>query len=479
VSASGTFDFTLHNLLIAEVFDAIARLDAYLHDVESSAQPRSGIPLNLFRDVVHKVLYPSLEEPLRLIKHTTASGKTLDPSEIQAIVNLAGSTFIGLAGVHRFLKYLRSPEPPSELFALLREIQQTFPDPAIRENNPDVLLSEIFNYGEIDLHAALEWKLREVKIFTAVPGKETIVIVLPYTQVNNPLMWTIISHEVGHFAEKRYSLGRTVLAKILKCDISAVPESTELDWVEEFISDLVAIRSLGPAYLLSFISLTISQSSLGSPSLTHPSDLGRVKILFDDLTRNCLSSVVPSFQALVSKSVDLYNEKFRFNQRYLADKDMGPSAIHGTPIQDVIAMINQELDDRKMTRLGVDSLRSAENLAAQLAQGQPISAFQPRRAKLKEDLAQLDKHIADKDQVRAKDLFCQMRKELVETPCTCTEIINAGYLHKYTTVLPAILERLTESSLEDYAREYRTTLIEFDRQLKVSLQTVEIHKLFL
>jgi hypothetical protein len=158
---------------------------------------------------------------------------------------------------------------------------------------------------------------------------------------------------------------------------------------------------------------------------------------------------------------------------------MGPSAIHGTPIQDVIAMINQELDDRKMTRLGVDSLRSAENLAAQLAQGQPISAFQPRRAKLKEDLAQLDKHIADKDQVRAKDLFCQMRKELVETPCTCTEIINAGYLHKYTTVLPAILERLTESSLEDYAREYRTTLIEFDRQLKVSLQTVEIHKLFL
>jgi hypothetical protein len=479
VSVSATSDLALCEILIAEVFDAIARLDAYLDDVESSAQPRSGIPLNLFRNIVRKVLYPSLEQPLGLIKQTATSKTPLNPSEFQAIVNLAGSTFIGLASVHRFLKYLRPPEPPSEIFTLLREIQAAFPDPAIGENEPDVLLSEIFNYGEIDLHAALEWKLREEKIFSAVPGEETIVIILPYTQVNNPLMWTIISHEVGHFAEKQYSLGRKVISKILGCVPADVADSTELDWVEELISDLVAVRVLGPAYLFSFISLTIPQSSLGVPSLTHPSDLSRVRIAFQELNHTCLTDAVPTLKSLVQNSVELFEEKFKFNEKYLGDKNLGPSKIHGKPLADVVALINQELDDLKIARITVDSLRCAETLAKNLAKGHPIAASQSETSVLQSKLAHLEALLADGNIEGSRDLFFEIQNGMVEKPCSCSEIINAGYLHRYEKTIPHIIDRLSASTLDDFANEYRDELKQLDHQLEVSLQTTEIHKLFL
>lgn len=478
VSVSVTSDLILCETLIGEVFDAIARLDAYLDDVELSAQPRSGIPLNLFRNVARKVLLPSLEQPVTLINQASTSGTPLNPSEFQAIVNLVGSTFIGLSSVHRFLKYLRPPELPSEVFTLLREIQNAFPDHAIRTNKPDVLLSEIFNYGEIDLHAALEWKLREEKIFSAVPGEETIVIILPYSQLSNPLMWTIMSHEVGHFAEKRYVLGKKVIGKILCCHEENVTDSTELDWVEEFVSDLVALRVLGPAYLFSFVSLTLPQSSLGVPSLTHPSDLSRVRIAFEELQRTCLTTAVPMFTRLIQAGVEHFEAKFEFNKKYLGDTDLGPSNIHGRPITDVVSLINRELDDLGMTRISVDSLRCAENLASNLSKGQPIGASQLDTAALQSKLAVLEQLLAKKDADLSRKLFFEIRNEMVEKPCTCAEIINAAYLHRYSKTFPDITNSLRNSPLDHFSEAYRTQLKQLDHLLQISLQTTEIHKLF-
>jgi hypothetical protein len=481
VSESITFNLTLPEFLIAEVFDGIARLDCYLDEVELAVHPRSGVPLRLFRDTLGTVLFASLEEPLRLTRQSTVSKTPLGASEFQALVNQVGSTFIGIAGVHRFLKYLRVPEPPHEIFTLLREIQQAFPDAGIRDNETDVLLSETFNYGEIDLHTAIEWQLQQAKILKSVPGKETIVIILPYTQVNNPLMWTIISHEIGHFVEKYHSLGKKVLGKILACPPGNVTEGTELDWVEELISDAVAIRLLGPAYLFSFASITILQSSLGRPSRTHPSELLRVRVAFNELKRTCLTASVPIATALTTKLVDLFEEKFKFNEKYLGDKYMGPSAVHARPTDDVVALITQELDDLKIGKLSNDSLIRSEALARALAKGQPVSALRKERIDLQSKVESLRQSLSGStvSQAEIMKTFFEIRDCMIEKPSTCAEIINAGYIHRYQNVLPQILNGLAGPAVNDYVPEHKKTINQVDRLLKVSLQATEIHKLFL
>jgi hypothetical protein len=481
VSESTTFKLTLPEFLIVEVFDGIARLDCYLDQVEIAVHPRSGVPLRLFRDTLSKVLFPSLEEPLRLVRQSTISAVPLSDSEFQALVNQVDSTFIGVAGVHRFLKYLRVPEPPPEIFTLLQEIQDAFPAAGISKHETDVLLSETFNYGEIDLHTAIEWQLQQARILKAVPGEETIVIILPYTQVNNPLMWTIISHEIGHFAEKFHGLGKKVLGKILGCPCEAVTEGTELDWVEELISDAVGTRLFGPAYLFSFVSFTILQSSLGRPSVSHPSELSRVRLAFDELKRTCLTDAVPIAKSITTKIVDLFEEKFRFNEKYLGDKHLGPSTIHNASIADVMNLITQELENLKMSKLSTESLRRSEALAHALANGQPVSALRNERTNLQPRIdalrESLDRPTTDKQEV-AKAFF-EIRNCMVEDPSTCTEIINAGYIHRYQQVLPQILDGLAGSSLAEYGGYHKKSIAQVDRLLKVSLQATEIHKLFL
>jgi hypothetical protein len=479
VSASTTFNLTLPEFLIAEVFDAIARLDCYLDEVELTVHPRSGIPLRLFRDTLHSVLYKSLEEPLRLTRQSTLKKTPLNPSEFQAVVNQLGSTFIGISGVHRFLKYLRVPEPPHEIFTLLKEIQRAFPEDDISANETDVLLSETFNYGEIDLHSAIESQLQQAKILTPVPGRETIVIILPYAQVNNPLMWTIIAHEVGHFVEKFHSLGKKILGKVLGCTIDKVPEGTELEWIEELISDAVGLRLLGPAYLYSFVSITILQSALGKSSVTHPSDLLRVRMASKELNRTCLTGA-PTSTSLTTIIVDLFEEKFDFNKKYLGDKLFGGSTIHSKSIEDVVALIAQELDDLKIGKLSSESLAKAETLALALAKGQPVSALRQERKDLQSKTEAIQTSLAASapiDDIR-KDFF-EIRDCMVEKPSTCAEIINAGYIHRYQNMLPQILDGLAAPTTADYVGEYKKTLNQVDRLLKVSMQMTEIHKLFL
>jgi len=467
--------------LIAEVFDGIARLDCYLDAVELTVHPRSGIPLRLFRDTLGKVLFASLEEPLRLTRQSTISNVPLSESEFQALVNQVGSTFIGIAGVHRFLKYLRVPEPPPEIFNLLREIQDAFPDAGISKNETDVLLSETFNYGEIDLHTAIEWQLQQAKILKTMPGQETIVIILPYAQVSNPLMWTIISHEIGHFAEKYYSLGKKVLGKVLGCTPDKVTEGTELDWVEELISDAVATRLLGPAYLFSFVSFTILQSSLGRPSVTHPSELSRVRVAFNELKRTCLSDTVPIATGITTKIVQLFEEKFSFNAKYLGDKHLGPSKIHNRPIDDVVGLIGQELEGLKIGKISNESLVRAEALATALAKGQPVSALRKERTDLQSKVEGLRRDLDAGKTVDAdiRKTFFEIRDCMVEKPSTCAEIINAGYIYRYQHVLPHILDCLAGPTVAEYGSEHKKTINQIDRLLKVSLQGMEIHKLFL
>lgn len=481
MSGSITFSLTLPEFLIAEVFDGIARLDCYLDEVELTVHPRSGVPLRLFRDTLSKVLFPSLEEPLRLVRQSSISASPLSDSEFQALVNQVDSTFIGMAGVHRFLKYLRVPEPPPEIFTLLREIQDAFPAAGISKNETDVLLSETFNYGEIDLHTAIEWQLQQARILKTVPGEETIVIILPYTQVNNPLMWTIISHEIGHFAEKYHALGKKVLGKVLGCAPDKVTEGTELDWIEELISDAVATRLLGPAYLFSFVSFTILQSLLGRPSVTHPSELSRVRVAFEELKRSCLTDAVPIAKGVTTKIVQLFEEKFSFNEKYLGDKHLGPSTIHSTPIAEVVSLITQELEDLKMGKLSTEALGRSEALAVALAKGQPVSALRKERTGLQPRIDALRESL-DAPGTKNNDIgkaFSEIRNCMVEEPSTCAEIINAGYIHRYQEILPQILDGLAGSTVAEYGVQHKKSITQIDRLLKVSLQATEIHKLFL
>lgn len=160
---------------------------------------------------------------------------------------------------------------------------------------------------------------------------------------------------------------------------------------------------------------------------------------------------------------------------------MGPSAIHDRSTDDVVALIIQELDDLKIGKLSNESLIRSEALARALSKGQPVSALRKERTDLQARVEGLRQSLSNStiDQAAVKKEFFEIRNCMIETPSTCAEIINAGFIHRYQSVLPQILNGLAGPTVNDYVPEHKKTINQTDRLLKVSLQATEIHELFL
>ena len=484
MSKLGTYNEQLGYGLLGEVFDAVVRFDNYLDDIDDIVpnvdSGEAGFHLGLYRGAIQKILLTNLEEPARLLGHASTGGSPLKPSVFAAVLNEIHTTFVRFEIVHHFLKFLPHPEPRREIHTLLREIQEGIPDSTAPKAQASVIMFEMFNYGEIDLHAALEKELFRLNVGASVPGSEAIVIILPFAQASNPLMWPIASHEIGHFIEEINELGKHVMAEVQGCDLSDVADSRELDWVQEYISDLVAARVLGPAYLFSIVSFMVVHGLLGELQKSHPSPLSRFRVVANELELHCLKESMTCFNGMVDECKSFFEGKFTFNKVNLGDVEEGPSSIAGSSIDDVIAIINKGLDGLGVKRMSSADLENAEQLSEELDNGHPIAALRldgdscDARLKKFEDISASDDLLGE----QKKAEFVAARDYVIQEPSKTVEIINAGYAHRYRCVMPEMKQALKGKSPIQFYSEYKERAKRLDKLLIKSISTTEIHKLF-
>lgn len=143
--------------------------------------------------------------------------------------------------------------------------------------------------------------------FANIP-KNLFRIYVPFSAIENPYVWPILAHELGHafcFLPNIYQRIETEFGPILSQHISSVigrMERTRQDvdatryflsrswyqWILEIGADLFALRRIGPAFIhsqifemLVFDPFSLSLSNSGSFRSTHPPHDKRIRMLID------------------------------------------------------------------------------------------------------------------------------------------------------------------------------------------------------
>src|SRR5262249_40261689 len=130
----------------------------------------------------------------------------------------------------------------------------------------------------------------------------------PFLDTNSALNLTILVHELGHAVDYVNGPYKQILPlKLDKDSFDALlqpalknvsdPKTIQKlenqyfqkcnkileSWIKETIADLLAIRTIGPAYLFSFIEFFARLGLENVPDVEHPAPAKRLELMFDEL----------------------------------------------------------------------------------------------------------------------------------------------------------------------------------------------------
>jgi hypothetical protein len=100
---------------------------------------------------------------------------------------------------------------------------------------------------------------------------------LPMLEARNPIMWTLLAHEMGEALDRRHDVTGFMRAAIRERGVTDTRVSEALqNWVDEFAADVIALRLVGGPYLCAFTDLALLQGNITGEDFYHPSARNRV-----------------------------------------------------------------------------------------------------------------------------------------------------------------------------------------------------------
>jgi hypothetical protein len=283
--------------------------------------------------------------------------------------------------VHELLVYLPAQSVKPETLAVL---VLSFSD-LYHSLKPSLILGSLFNALEFDFQKLVTNQLPDLGSIVFA-GSHSIVLQLPICDRESPSSWSILAHELGHAVDITSNLSERASQKFPGAGLGL---TVIRSWAREISADLIAACALGPAPILTTISLeycVYPLISIFSASATHPSTSARLEAvarflmrrysehhlteemsLYQDAWNSCLSRVHPN---------PADQEPFR-----RAHQDQTKLVLQ---IADEIETLLEPLSFPPHTT-GLESLNRRE---LRLQQGLPISAQGAPKAQLRSDLAE-------------------------------------------------------------------------------------------
>ncbi len=465
--------YVLEELLLADSLEKIIRMEVYLNDVVLQASDDEIKIVEFYKNVLKTIKY-QLENSVDLLK-TYHGGKINEEISTTCIKNCLNVSFAIRIFHDEFLLYLPSLKTRTETYTFLKNLLQEIIE---IKTEPAIVLTDIYNYEERNISQSLKEK-------GIIKGEiqEQIIIGLPKTEKDNPLMWTILVHEIGHaLAENYLNISNRIIKEgITDKKIDYSHQTILINWIKEIISDLLSIRVMGPSYVFSFILYNLLISDLDEFSITHPSPKDRISIMMSILEKK-------GFDLIHIKNLyDIICQRQRQTKNLISVADFCPECGKKIdPIPDIekikeefcqlvefsIDIIN-EIDIREFTP---DEAVSGNKLAQNLNIFIPISS---------------SKKMNDND---LKKLYSSFNKEtddiytllenFEEKPNSVSNIINAGWLHKinnsYSKFIILFFENNdeTNNTFDKKFENYKKSLIQNDELLLKSLEIADMHLLF-
>ena len=316
-------------------------------------------------------------------------------------------------------------------------------------------------------------------------------------------MWSLLVHEIGHVIEGKYKIAQSILKEGGRNKYLEL----SLNWLCEFFSDFVALRTIGPAFFIAFVSHAISlRPDTYIPGRSHPQHQIRVELMYKYLKENNLvSNTAQNYYNLFRGLCRVWGIPLFPSHKYflvieqscprcgsLVREKIGRFLL---PWDEVYYKIEEQLKRTKvlstLTPYTKDNQINCAKLENKLKDGVLISAYfgkEPQPADI-EELEKMHKAVQNEDATitnksKVKKTY-NVLKLFKETPSTPSEIVNAAWNVKTERNKEILLNTFTPKSLEakdnklhSSFERYDKYLDSFDENIQKSIETAAIHEFY-
>ncbi|KAF0144541.1 MAG: hypothetical protein FD156_1716 [Nitrospirae bacterium] len=442
------------------LLEKVIRLDSYLEEIRKEADIKNMNIISAFssivetyKDGISKRIIPFLEKSDELEEWDTLNAFT-------RLLTLCQDFKVD----HESLRWVYTPWASKECYIFLSELLEKKISEKTHCQYGNIFFTEEYNFWCHKVHEDMK----------GVPEKtRSIVWILPKIEKNNPLMWPMLIHEIGHTISDEYNItdkSYKSLSESSQKSLSVKQKEVLYNWAREISADLIALKFLGPAYLyalISFASVFIN-NNLNEPSEIHPSPTFRVFFLLEKLKDMGMDYTKPLFEPL-NYMVDLFNGRKQLDaaDRKLFFKEDWPEHF---PSDDMAYKISQEIykcqDEIPISPISINNYNNSLLLVKdKLNHEILISSMNKSKQKNKEEKIQI-----------TNDNMNHYFDLLNEEPCTVGEIINAGCVYHISNIKMGH-RHLTLFSKE-FVKQYESYLKTLDDILLKSLEISVIHSFY-
>ncbi|MFA6001454.1 MAG: hypothetical protein WC828_05000 [Thermoleophilia bacterium] len=244
------------DIILANLADKVARYGLYVERIKKQAlEERINPPILGTYDLHYKTL---CERVGHLYEQRFLNEELLEDNSV--VFDLLGSSaeiWYKFMRYNKGLTYAPTPWARPELFAIAEEFQKR------NVNNPDlqnltIVLTNEYRYS---------W-LIDPPVDTDVGIVDDIRIVkLPKIEKDDPLLWVLLSHEIGHDIDHHLKISAVAERKQAIVEMKSKMDKPHIlnDWIGEIFSDLYGLSVLGPSYYAAFLSHILALIPMDSP----------------------------------------------------------------------------------------------------------------------------------------------------------------------------------------------------------------------
>lgn len=443
-------------VLLALVVERFSRFTTYLDEVSLICSDAELRLVDFFRELLSQVNEREIKRAARILSLPKIA-KRDEGAAIESLILAAAHMDILVSETELFPRQ----RPSLEVYDFL---EKAFPGVLFKEWQIAIVLWPIYNFGvEPDLAERLKEKLDWVK---ERPPKH-VVLYLAEVEKDDPMMWSLLAHEMGHALDEAEKIGDTVFAPSEPTQIEEFPR-----WITELIADNIAIRVLGPAYFCAFASLTLLDNNPRTYYNSHPVLHKRVEMLKQEL--ELMDVLKGKTKEIVDGYYQLVTERARTEPVSPEDKLI--------TWEDIFNKIKSTVDKqaKNLHNFNKQDRKRSEALAGLLQKGTPISSFldEERRRSINEkakqllgDLRETSGRDRQKRLAKFKGRLNEIIDDFVEKPTDPIWVLNAGWIYRW--------DKMKEwdaglGSLSDWQEWLRK--IDIDTVLKKSIEAIAIHE---
>ncbi len=476
----------------AFAFEKLWRLHGYLEEI-ANAPGRPGktdILTNLntsLRDI---------EDDLQGYAeyYLSISLRKLVPVDCRSILSNISLCIARFRELHDQLKYMFTPWPSPQLRELVSELIVERDHEA--HEGPWVLIDD-YTYW-LDFYTVREDKdeLEDQRQYKGpFPG-----YALPKCEKDNPLMWPIIVHELGHSLWDKADLEAVVREEILEnkllvqiCEkyTGSISQGEKLDipifvlnWIEEFFSDFYALELMGPCFLPALLNLVCTRApsrSFWHASSGHPPPRHRILAMFsylDNRLAKMRASENPEHVAeaiALKSSLEVCREFFNYRLEFEHSEGLNSYSVPEQQIKSAYFSSDGDLSHYFNALTGI-AYGQTTRKTIEKALGLSKTISFRLGSQMGELFSRLDRGIPigalfDREQSSANHPDSNKN----EKPMSIRTIINAGWLSRVMNQAQHWRDTLSTEPGDDGWAGYYRWLSQQDAMISASIDQAKVH----